>query len=728
MTSAPASVPSPPSPTPARKGRPRRAAAPPARRAAAALAVLAFAWAPRVWAAPLPATPVLSFAGIERLDGSVTAEAASPRRFREVLDELQRAGGSRAWPAARARDFARPGRPGEIRLGLIDVAYGLERRGGGVDVVKAAGAGAARRAFVFAPLEARTYRGGDLVFRLDPRDVIRDRADAAQGLEFDADDGLGYRPLVPGEAVRVRYRATGTVTLRLRANGADGPRYASATLVVGALATPSPDDTLFATGQPFAGGNATGSGYVYLAPGHTEPVNPVVVVEGFDLDNSLGWDELYALLDQQNLIEDLRGEGFDLVVLDFTDATDYVERNAFVLVDLLDQVRATLPPGATIALVGASMGGLVGRYALAWMEAQALPHDVRTFISFDGPQQGADIPLGIQYWFDFFADQSADAMALRDVLNSPAAREMLVYHYTTPAGSTGEPDPLRTAFDADLAGLGYPSQCRNVAVANGSGLGLSQGFGPATQIVQWDYDISIVTIHGNVWSVPDGSLAQIFQGRLYAIFTYNLTQNVSVSGTLPYDGAPGGSRNSMAQMDSTAAPYGDIVALYDSHCFIPTVSALDFDTPDLFHDVLDDPNALASTPFDAIYVPDSNQAHTTITPQNAVWFKDEIGAGVVAVEPGGSGIAPALAAAPNPFAGTLRIRYTLSLAGAVRLAVYGVDGRRIATLEDGMRTAGPHAAVWSGLDGAGRPAPPGMYFVRLDASGISRTVRTLRLR
>jgi hypothetical protein len=36
-----------------------------------------------------------------------------------------------------------------------------------------------------------------------------------------------------------------------------------------------------------------------------------------------------------------------------------------------------------MAIVGASMGGLVGRYALAWMESQALPHDVRTFISFD---------------------------------------------------------------------------------------------------------------------------------------------------------------------------------------------------------------------------------------------------------------------------------------------------------------------------------------------------------
>jgi hypothetical protein len=60
-----------------------------------------------------------------------------------------------------------------------------------------------------------------------------------------------------------------------------------------------------------------------------------VVVEGFDLDNSMNWDELYALLNQQNLLEDLRADGYDAVVLNFSDATDYLQRNAFVLVDLL---------------------------------------------------------------------------------------------------------------------------------------------------------------------------------------------------------------------------------------------------------------------------------------------------------------------------------------------------------------------------------------------------------
>jgi len=89
------------------------------------------------------------------------------------------------------------------------------------------------------------------------------------------------------------------------------------------LAAPAPNDTIAITASiPYLGVAAKGSAYVYLAPGHGDITNPVIVPEGFDIDNAMGWNELYALLDQQNLIEDLRARGYDAVVLDFADATD----------------------------------------------------------------------------------------------------------------------------------------------------------------------------------------------------------------------------------------------------------------------------------------------------------------------------------------------------------------------------------------------------------------------
>ena len=62
------------------------------------------------------------------------------------------------------------------------------------------------------------------------------------------------------------------------------------------------------------------------------------------------------------------------------------------------------------------------------------------------------------------------------LLNKPAARQMLVYHYTYPPGSSGQPDPLRGTFATDLAAVGdWPSQPRLTAIANGSDNGAGQG-------------------------------------------------------------------------------------------------------------------------------------------------------------------------------------------------------------------------------------------------------------
>jgi hypothetical protein len=104
-----------------------------------------------------------------------------------------------------------------------------------------------------------------------------------------------------------------------------------------------------------------------------------------------------------------------------------------------------LGPQGTVALAGASMGGLVSRYALAYMEKNGLPHPVRTYISFDSASLGADIPLGIQYWIKFFSTQASEAATLLAILDRPAARQMLVYHYSDPPGPTDR--PIRCARD-----------------------------------------------------------------------------------------------------------------------------------------------------------------------------------------------------------------------------------------------------------------------------------------
>ncbi|MBZ0266543.1 hypothetical protein K8I85_00170, partial [bacterium] len=458
--------------------------------------------------------------------------------------------------------------------------------------------------------------------------------DAYAGVLLDCGDGSGWRAPDANGVVTASWSATGEKVMRLRATLPDGSmREAAFPFRVRALGTPAPDDTLrIVATEPYLETAGAADAYVYLAPGHTGIEDPVVVVEGFDLEDTYDWEELYALLNQENLLETLRSQGRDAVVINFDDATDYLQRNAYVVAEALAQVHAMTSGPGDIALVGASMGGLLSRYALAWMEDQGQDAHVRTFLSFDAPQTGANIPLGMQYWLDFFASQSADAEFLLGRLDTPGARQMLLYHHTSPPGGTGLPDPLRVQFLDDVAALGdWPSVPRLVAVANGSGAGADQGFTAGQQVIDYEYNVGLVNVRGNVFAVPDGGSAEIFDGRLFVLFVIDETQSVTVSGTQPWDSAPGGYRDSMAEMDATEAPFGDIVALHDNHCFVPTVSSLALDVTDPFFDIDGAPDLLSLTPFDAVYYPAANQEHVFIDAQAAAWVLGEIDAGVTGV-------------------------------------------------------------------------------------------------
>ncbi|HER43686.1 MAG TPA: T9SS type A sorting domain-containing protein [Candidatus Eisenbacteria bacterium] len=492
---------------------------------------------------------------------------------------------------------------------------------------------------------------------------------------------------------------------------------------------PSPHDTIFVTASiPYGGQYGTGQAYVYLADSLTGLSNPVIAVEGFDLDNSWDWDELYGHLNTEVLLETLRAEGFDIVILDFTDATDYVQLNSFVLVELIEQVQSMIFPSRTVAVAGASMGGLCARYALAYMETNGIEHRVRNYISFDAPHGGANIPLGIQYWLDFFSGLSDAAAELLAMLDRPAARQMLVYHYTDPPGATGEPDPLRASMLADFAAAGeFPQHPRKVAIANGSGSMLDQGFAAGGQIIEYEYADILTTIRGNVWAVPDGVEQTIFDGYI-RIIILPTSMTVSVSGTRPYDSAPGGWRESMADMDATEAPYGDIVALFGHHCFIPTVSALALDTEDLFYNVAGDPDILSRTPFDMVYYPLANQDHASVTAENAQWFIDEVRIGVTDGRLPPSCDVVLHQNYPNPFNPATTISFDLPRAARVRLCVYNVKGELVSTLIDGRMERGRGEIVWNATDGRGRRVASGVYFYRLTAGDIVRTKKMVLLK
>jgi len=84
-----------------------------------------------------------------------------------------------------------------------------------------------------------------------------------------------------------------------------------------------------------------------------------------------------------------------------------------------------------------------------------------------------------------------------------------------------------------------------------------------------------------------------------------------------------------------------------------------------------------------------------------------------------------LANAPNPFRASTEVRYTLPQRVPVVLAVYDVQGRRLATLVDQTEDAGEYTVTWDGRGDNGLPAASGLYFFRLLAGKEARVQKAM---
>ena len=448
-----------------------------------------------------------------------------------------------------------------------------------------------------------------------------------------------------------------------------------------------------ATGTGFAaydGCKAAGYQYgiYYANPSVKQLTNPVIVVDGFDVNEDRGVADIFNFYlnkdidGRPRLAQSLRAQGYDVVIFNYRDSKDFIQRNAYALEKLIQWVNSQIQPsgGRIRALVGVSMGGLVSRYALLHMESQGLTHNVNTFVSYDSPQQGGNIPLGMPYHLSHIPGLAAsagqivgspDPRAFVEMFRKPATRQLLTVGM--PHGSN---DPYRRALYDEIWAMGdYPDATRNVAVVNGSGTGRPQvrtnnssaTVGPGGHMINQVFrgtlfgfglslEIDSYTVPNRTARVVERNVTRACVPILGCIKELDTDENSSLPNVLPYDGAPGGYRASQEDLNANPSPvlgswweaitgiagFPDVDSrvYIERHAFITTTSALDYATDGSTRQALNqslflNQNVLKSitqdtpeqrtarTPFDAFFLPgvtpsrgDTNQVHVGTSDPN----------------------------------------------------------------------------------------------------------------
>lgn len=80
---------------------------------------------------------------------------------------------------------------------------------------------------------------------------------------------------------------------------------------------------------------------------------------------------------------------------------------------------------------------------------------------------------------------------------------------------------------------------------------------------------------------------------------------------------------------------------------------------------------------------------------------------------------------PNPFNPSTALSVYLPSHAQVLVRIYDALGRQVKTLANGSMTAGEHKLGWDATDDSGNQVPAGIYLARVEAQGLTKTVKML---
>ena len=83
---------------------------------------------------------------------------------------------------------------------------------------------------------------------------------------------------------------------------------------------------------------------------------------------------------------------------------------------------------------------------------------------------------------------------------------------------------------------------------------------------------------------------------------------------------------------------------------------------------------------------------------------------------------------PNPFNPSTMIQFDLPQQGQVKIRIFTILGKEIAEITNSMYSAGIHQVMWNGRTYVGVQASSGVYFVRLEAGGLTDTKKIVLMK
>lgn len=543
---------------------------------------------------------------------------------------------------------------------------------------------------------------GEYTFSIDPAAVVSDSPISVQSVSIDFDDGHGsheiYGPdMNRGGQQRGIFGAIANFVgkyifyVRLVVVLADGSTYETVSKVftkakdITEIAGCNGGDQFMVTGAAFDGSAyglpnapASGKASIFYADANCQSrtvTRPVVFLDGFDPTNDREQVDFYDKYVNKKVVingatvsyaDYLRAQGYDLIVFDYDDGGDLIERNGLAVEKLLQEIysRYHTTMQQDIVLVGSSMGALVGQYALAHAQANNIDVHTRVFISFDGPHKGANAPLALQQTLDYLLQQGLTSVVFKKFKNGfhrvPAGKQMIIHHSSTGSETTAA-DGYRAIFLNNLAALNnYPTNMRKVAIINASGVATPN------QLMQSGGEMLYFQVkRAGLLGLISGKLGDRMRLELSAGSQFSRTKSMDMWLFSPllnlvlwrgpqYTRYVQPAGNNFAWDTANASYFGDPLvpgskteAIADftqtllfllggnrstlrhniNPSFIPATSSMDLQSGTFeanFNIANGNVVCNGKTPFDIVYYPKENQEHVQITSENANWLLDEI--------------------------------------------------------------------------------------------------------